>query len=458
MKKVAFHNLGCKVNSYEMDGILQMFQKEGYEIVDFAQKSDIYIINTCTVTNIADRKSRQMIHRAKALNPEGIVVAVGCYVQTDLEGALSDEAVDIAVGNNHKAELVDIVEKYTKERKKNSKDLKTLGNTTVSDLTAPVPYENISISSTSEHTRAFVKIQDGCNQFCSYCAIPLARGRVRSRKQEDILEELETLAKNGYREVVLTGIHLSSYGLTQNYNTFANSSGTNTELLNVIIAASKVDGIDRIRLGSLEPRLLTDEFVAGLSQIEKLCPHFHISLQSGCDEVLKRMNRHYDTKEYESKVELLRQTFEHPAITTDVIVGFPGETEEEFNITREYLNRINLYECHIFKYSRRSGTVADKMPGQLTEKVKQTRSSILIADSDKRKREYMEYYVGKNVRILPEEVQQFGNESMLTGYTKQYVKCAIRGDISKEHRGLEIEGCGDLTDGDVLYVKPCTFR
>ena len=351
MKKVAFHNLGCKVNSYELDGISQMFQNRGYEIVDFAQKADIYIINTCTVTNIADQKSRQMISRAKTKNPGAVVVAAGCYVQNDPDAATGNESVDIAVGNNHKAEIVDIVEEYIRSRDEGINPGKTLGGKTVSDLSVPCEYENIRISAPAGHTRAFMKIQDGCNQFCSYCAIPLARGRVRSRNLDDISDEAERLAQNGYKEIVLTGIHLSSYGLDGAYNVFAREHNTNTALLEAIERVSGVPGIERIRLGSLEPRLMTEEFTKELASNDKICPHFHLSLQSGSDTVLERMRRHYTTAEYEEKVGLIRDMFEHPAITTDVIVGFPGESAEEFEETRNFLDRVNLYECHVFKYS-----------------------------------------------------------------------------------------------------------
>lgn len=467
MKKVAFHNLGCKVNSYEIDGIMQMFQKRGYKIVDFAQKSDIYVINTCTVTNIADRKSRQMIHRAKAQNPEAVVVATGCYVQTDTDGAVNDECIDIAVGNNHKAEIVDIVEKYLEREEDRSSDnpgnvkdvwdKKTFGRTTVSDLTRPVEYENISIDSTAEHTRAFIKIQDGCNQFCSYCAIPLARGRVRSRNPEDIISEVFRLAGKGYKEVVLTGIHLSSYGLDENYNSFAARGKTNTKLLDVIENVNGIEGIERIRLGSLEPRLLTEEFTASLSKISKLCPHFHLSLQSGCDEVLKRMNRHYDTKEFKEKVRLLRRYFDHPAVTTDIIVGFPGESDEEFEITRQYLEEINLYECHIFKYSRRSGTVADKMQCQMPDAVKQARSRILIEDSQRRERDYAKYYCGKKVSVLLEDTENHEGEIFWVGYTPEYVKCCIKSSSDENLSGKSVQGYAKKYDAGVMYVDSCVF-
>ena len=417
MKKVAFHNLGCKVNSYELDGISQMFQKRGYEIVDFAQKADVYIVNTCTVTNIADRKSRQMLGRARAQNPDAVVVAAGCYVQSDPEKAAANENVDIVVGNNHKAEIVDIVENYLADRES--------GNMTVSDLKSDCTYEELPISRTSGNTRAYIKIQDGCDQFCSYCAIPLARGRVRSRKTDDIVEEARRLSANGYKEAVITGIHISSYGLDRAYNTFAKEGGTNTALLEVIEAVSSVDGIERVRLSSLEPRLVTEEFIDRLAHIDKICPHFHLSLQSGCDSVLKRMNRHYTTAEYEQKVALIRSRFEHPAITTDIIVGFPGETEEEFETTREFLQKINLYECHVFKYSRRRGTVADSMEGQLTDAVKSARSAILIRESQARKSDFMRWYLGKTAEVLTEDTEELGGEVFTVGYTPEYVKVSM---------------------------------
>ena len=415
MKKVAFHNLGCKVNSYELDGISQMFQKRGYEIVEFAQKADIYIVNTCTVTNIADRKSRQMLSRARHKNPDAIVVAAGCWVQNDPEAAAANENVDIIVGNNHKAEIVDIVENCIARRGENH---------IVSDLAKPCDYENLTISGTAGHTRAFMKIQDGCNQFCSYCAIPLARGRARSRDLKDIAEEAQRLAENGYKEIVVTGIHLSSYGL-DSYNTHADKGETNTALLDAVEAVAKTPGIERVRLGSLEPRLLTEDFVRRMASIKKLCPHFHISLQSGCNSVLKRMNRHYTAEEFEEKVALLRRSFEHPAITTDIIVGFPGESDEEFEETRTFLQKCDLYECHIFKYSRRRGTAADKMKGQLTDALKSKRSDILIQESEARKHWFMEYYRGKKVSILTEDTEVINGKKYTVGFSPEYVKVGI---------------------------------
>ena len=456
MKKVAFHNLGCKVNSYELDGIMQNFQKCGYEIVDFAQKADIYVVNTCTVTNIADRKSRQMLHKAKITNPDAVVIATGCYVQTDTVGAINDEAIDFVVGNNEKARLVDYVEEYLAHKEETNGEInisedKTLSGKTVDDLSRETEYENFCITDTNEHTRAYIKIQDGCNQFCSYCAIPLARGRVRSRDVEDIIEEIKGLAANGYREVVLTGIHLSSYGLDLSYNAFTqNQDADNDALLNVIESIAKIEGIDRIRLGSLEPRLITEGFVKRLTAVEKVCPHFHLSLQSGCDAVLERMNRRYTTDEYRRKVQLLRQYYEHPAITTDVIVGFPMESEDEFAITQQYLNDIDLYETHIFKFSRRRGTVADKMEGQLTDKIKSNRSTVLMADANRRKLLFIQYYIGREVEILTEDIETINGKDYRVGYTKEYVKCAV--DVSNIENCL-VSGIPDRVEDGILIVK-----
>ncbi|MBO4905084.1 MAG: tRNA (N(6)-L-threonylcarbamoyladenosine(37)-C(2))-methylthiotransferase MtaB [Lachnospiraceae bacterium] len=451
MKKVAFHNLGCKVNSYELDGISQMFQKRGYEIVEFAQKADIYIVNTCTVTNIADHKSRQMLNRAKAANPDAVVVAVGCYVQNDPDAAVANSSIDIAVGNDHKSQLVDIVEEYLENREK-TVDGKTLGGRTISDLTGDCKYEELSISRTSEHTRAFMKIQDGCNQFCSYCAIPLARGRARSRSRESIIEEAKRLADNGYKEVVITGIHLSSYGIEGNYNDFARKDSTNRELLSVIEDVASVDGIGRIRLGSLEPRLMTEEFVKTLASVDKVCPHFHLSLQSGSDSVLARMNRHYTTAEFTDRVNLIRSLYEHPAITTDIIVGFPTETEDEFEQTRRFLDEIDLYECHVFKYSRRRGTVADRMEGHLTDAVKTKRSAALIADSDRRKRDFASYYLGKEVNVLTEDTETAGGKEYTVGYTPEYVKAML--PVTQSGQITRIL-CFDKLCDTMLMGNPC---
>lgn len=425
-KTVALHNLGCKVNAYETEAMQQMMAEAGFEIVDFSKKADIYIINTCSVTNMADRKSRQMLHRAKKQNPEGIVVAVGCYVQTSEAEARKDEAVDIVIGNNKKHELVDILREYiakqsARQQGECGRGRKDMELETVLSIQNTREYENLSVTRQWEHTRAFIKVQDGCDQFCSYCIIPYARGRVRSRKTEDVLLEVNALAGHGCQEIVLTGIHLSSYG-----------KDTGEKLLVLIEEIAKVQGIKRIRLGSLEPRIVTEKFVRELSEVEKICPHFHLSLQSGCDATLERMNRKYTTAEYEESCIILRKYFEHPAITTDVIVGFPGESEEEFLQTKAYLERIHFYEMHVFKYSRRRGTKAADMREQIPEPVKAKRSENLIALGDKMSEEFREYYLGRETEALMEEPFRFQGETYYGGYTKEYVKTAVRAqdDIS----------------------------
>ena len=373
--KAALHNLGCKVNAYETEAMQQILEEAGYEIVPFSEYADVYVINTCSVTNMADRKSRQMLHRAKKQNPDAIVVGAGCYVQTKEAQALVDESIDIVIGNNKKHELVPLLREYEASHRKMA---------CVADINhEKQAYEELSLSRTAEHTRAFIKVQDGCNQFCTYCIIPFARGRVRSRELPDVLQEIRTLAKSGYREVVLTGIHLSSYGVDNGES-----------LLHLIEAVHELEGIERIRLGSLEPRIVTDAFAKRLSELPKICPHFHLSLQSGCDTVLSRMNRRYDTAEYEAGCALLRRYFEHPAITTDVIVGFPGETDEEFETTERYLERIHFYEMHIFQYSRREGTKAAAMPDQVPEAVKKERSEKLLALGHRMSEEFRRYYLG----------------------------------------------------------------
>lgn len=406
MKKAALHNLGCKVNAYETESMQQMLEAAGYEIVPFDQKADVYVINTCSVTNIADRKSRQMIHRAKKQNPASVVVAAGCYVQTSKEQAEADEAIDILIGNNKKHELPQMLEAFFAE--------KSGKKTEVVNIAEDKSYENLTVSRTAEHTRAFIKVQDGCNQFCSYCIIPYARGRVRSRELSDVLREVEALAKNGYREIVLTGIHLSSYGVDINEN-----------LLHLIQEVHQIEGIERIRLGSLEPKIVTEEFAQSLSQLPKVCPHFHLSLQSGCDATLKRMNRKYTCEEYALGCELLRKYFEHPAITTDVIVGFPGETEEEFEITREFLKKIEFFEIHIFKYSVRKGTKAAEMKEQVPEEIKAKRSDILFDDLVPMNHAFLEWYIGKEAEVLMEEKVTFSGKEYFLGHTKEYVKMAV---------------------------------
>lgn len=411
MKKAALHNLGCKVNAYETEAMQQILEQAGYEIVPFQEMADVYVINTCSVTNMADRKSRQMLHKAKKTNPDAIVIAAGCYVQTKEDEAALDESIDIVIGNNKKHMLLDAIEAYEKKRQGNEAEKV---NEVVDINHVKQDYEELHLEKTAEHTRAFLKVQDGCNQFCSYCIIPFARGRVRSRKAEDVLAEVERLAAHGYQEVVLTGIHLSSYGVD-----------TGDDLLHLIELVHGVEQIKRIRLGSLEPRIVTEDFVKRLSELEKICPHFHLSLQSGCDTVLKRMNRRYDTKEYEAGCALLRKYFSHPAITTDVIVGFPGETEEEFQMTREYLERIHFYEMHIFKYSKREGTKAAVMPDQVDEQEKTRRSAILLELEKKMSDQFRMDYVGKQVTVLLEEAMEWNGKTYFTGYTKEYVKVAV---------------------------------
>lgn len=437
MKSVAFHNLGCKVNSYELDVMQQILQEKGYRVVPFDQIADIYIINTCTVTNIADRKSRQMLHRAKQKNPEAVVVAVGCYVQTDKEGVVLDESIDLAVGNNRKKDIAQILEEFLRTREASEQKVseqnaagrqgdKTLGNTTILDLDKPCSYEEMTLSRTAEHTRAYIKIQDGCNQFCSYCVIPYARGRVRSRREEDILEEIRGLVAKGYKEIVLTGIHISSYGIDFEDGAYYRGESRLIDLVEHI--HDQVEGLLRIRLGSLEPRIITEKTAGRLGALPRLCPHFHLSLQSGCDETLKRMNRQYTTGEYLQGVQYLRQAFPHPAITTDVIVGFPGETEEEFAQTKAFLEQVGFFEMHIFKYSRRAGTRADKMPDQLTERVKAARSDELFALEAKQSEAFRRAYIGKQAEILWEDRREIEGKVYWLGHTGDYVKVALPAD------------------------------
>ncbi len=447
MKTVAFHNLGCKVNTYEIEMMQQNARKAGWEIVEFTQKADVYVINTCSVTNIADRKSRQMLHKAKKTNPEAIVVAVGCYAQTDTKGALSDEAVDLVIGNNHKEKLIDIINEYEKSHEKKA---------VVDDISSPIKYEDYSIDGSSERTRVDIKIQDGCDQFCTFCIIPFARGRIRSRDQRDVVDEIKRLADAGYKEIVLTGIHLSSYGLDlhdkrTSYNLVANEDYTNFDLIDVIKKVSDLDGIKRIRLGSLEPRVITRQFLESISAIDKVCPHFHLSLQSGCDETLKRMNRRYTANEYAAGVKLIREYYEHPAITTDIIVGFPGETEEEFQKTISFVESIDFYETHIFKYSRRHGTLADTMPGQLTEKVKAQRSDDLEKINKLHMKRFMSAVVGKKEEILTEEQTKIDNRTYTLGHTKNYIMMAVEGAYEKN---LIIEGTvTGFLQNDIMLLK-----
>ena len=418
MKNVALYNLGCKVNSYEMEVMRQSFEEKGYRIVPFGEKADIYIINTCTVTNIADRKSRQMLHRARQLNPDAVVVAAGCYVQTGLDAIKKDDSIDLAVGNNRKKDIVDLVETYLAEHQD-----KTLHGAAVLDISHTCEYEEMQLKRTAEHTRAYIKIQDGCNQFCSYCAIPYARGRVRSRRPEDILREIRGMVAAGYREVVLTGIHISSYGIDQGGDSRYNGS---SKLIDLTEQIHKTEGLERIRLGSLEPRIIREETAERLAAMPKLCPHFHLSLQSGCDATLKRMNRHYTAGQYYASVETLRKFFDNPAVTTDVIVGFPGETEEEFFETKEFLEKVHFYEMHVFKYSKRAGTAAAVMTDQIPEATKAQRSNVLLELSRRQSMEFRRHYIGREAEVLLEEVRETGGDTFLIGHTKDYVKVAVR--------------------------------
>lgn len=408
-KKVALHNLGCKVNAYEVEAMQQLLENAGYETVPFEEGADVYVINTCTVTNIADRKSRQMLHKAKKMNPDAIVVATGCYAQADTEKLKEDTAVDLILGNNQKTQIVEALEEYEKEHAKQVQ---------VIEINHTKEYEELSISSTAEHVRAYIKVQDGCNQFCTYCIIPFARGRVRSRKIEEVLSEVETLAAKGYKEVVLTGIHLSSYGVD-----FPKEE--RESLLSLIKAVSRVEGISRIRLGSLEPRIITEEFLEGIVKTGKVCPHFHLSLQSGCNKTLKNMNRRYSAQEYAEKCELIRKFYPSPALTTDVIVGFPQETEEDFEESYEFVKKIHFYETHIFKYSRRHGTKAASMDGQLTEAAKAQRSDRMLELHEIRAREYEEAMIGKKMELLLEEEIEIDGRPWYVGHSREYVRAVI---------------------------------
>ncbi|MDF2889180.1 MAG: MiaB-like tRNA modifying enzyme [Lacrimispora sp.] len=438
MRKAALHNLGCKVNSYETEAMQQLLENAGYEIVPFAEGADVYIINTCSVTNIADRKSRQMLHRAKKMNPGAVVVAAGCYVQAAGEELRKDEAVDLVIGNNKKTELISILEDYFSQNKETEEE-------TVIDISHTAEYENLSISRIGDHTRAFVKVQDGCNQFCSYCIIPYTRGRVRSRKPLEVVEEISRLAALGYEEAVLTGIHLSSYGMDF-------PAEERIDLLDLIIKVHEIPGIKRIRLGSLEPRIITEEFAATLAGMEKICPHFHLSLQSGCDATLKRMNRRYTSKEYLKGCELLRSSFKNPAITTDIIVGFPGETKEEFETTREYLKKLQFYEMHVFKYSVRNGTRAADMPDQIPESVKTQRSGELLSLEREMSLSYRKSHLGSQTEVLMEEEYEVAGKRYMIGHTREYIKAAV--PFEEGIKGTMVKGTlwKMLTD-EIIFLK-----
>lgn len=421
MLKVALHNLGCKVNAYETEAMAQKLEDAGYKIVPFNEKADVYIINTCSVTNMADRKSRQMLHKAKKMNEDAVVVAAGCYVQTATEKLLEDLSVDILIGNNKKKDIVLELQKYFDDNKYNKN---------VIDINATNEYEELELATVTEHTRAYIKIQDGCNQFCSYCIIPYARGRIRSREFDNIKQEVTELAQKGFKEIVLTGIHLSSYGNNEN------------KLIDVVEMIAGIEGVERIRLGSLEPNIVTEDFAKRLAKVDKICPHFHLSMQSGCDNTLKRMNRHYTSDEYFEKCELLRKYFDNPAFTTDVIVGFPGETQEDYEISREFVKKVRFSELHVFKYSKRDGTVAAKMENQIPEPVKTERSEDLIKVGENLTMEYRRKFIGKKVSVLFEEIINVAGENYWVGHTKEYIKVIMKSDkdISGDIKNVSLIG------------------
>ncbi len=440
MKKAALHNLGCKVNAYETEAMQEQLSRHGYEIVSFQEKADVYIINTCTVTNMADRKSRQMLHRARKMNPEAVIVACGCYVQA--KGKNADECADIIIGNNRKKDLIDILEAYEKTvsgtdkiLEENRDEVKATGKMSgksicqeLLDINHTAEYEDLYLTQTAEHTRAYVKVQDGCNQFCTYCIIPYVRGRVRSRRRDSIISEVARLSDNGYKEIVLTGIHLSSYGI---------DSGDS--LLGLIQAVHEITGIERIRLGSLEPRIITEEFTGAIAKLPKICPHFHLSLQSGCDATLKRMNRRYTAEEYYEKCLILRKYFDYPALTTDVIVGFPGETEEEFVQSKAFIDKVGFYETHIFKYSKRAGTKAAAMPDQVPEEIKTVRSNELLKLGQKKQTAYEEALIGTSKEVLIEEEIWHDGEKYQIGHTREYVKIGQKMSENKVNQIVNVE-------------------
>lgn len=440
-KTAAFLSLGCKVNSYETEAMRESFISAGYEIVDFKELADVYVINTCTVTNIADRKSRQMLHQAKRRNPEAIIAAVGCYVQAAEEALLEDSSVDIVVGNNKKSDIVSLVERYQESR--NKEEL-------VADINQEREYENLMVSSTMDKTRAFIKIQDGCNRFCSYCIIPYVRGRVRSREAKDILAEIKELAAKGYKEFVLTGIHISSYGTDK--MTAEDKENGRIPLAELIVEVSKIEGIERIRLGSLEPRIITEPFVKVIASIKQFCPHFHLSLQSGSNSVLKRMNCKYSADEYYEKVLLLKQYFTDPAFTTDVIVGFPGETEEEFQETVDFVKKIGFSQIHVFKYSKREGTVAANMPEQIPEDKKTKRSNILIEVASAMSKEYKDLFMGRIEKVLIEEETTIGDKKYQIGHNERYLKLAIANEKDLTNTIIDVKILNALTD-EILYCE-----
>lgn len=449
-KRAAFHNLGCKVNEYETEAMRQILEDAGYRIVPFEDKADLYIVNTCAVTGVADRKSRQMLHKARQMNPSAIVAAAGCYAEEAKEKLLDDPAVDLVIGNNEKAQLLKILKDY--EADTGNRDF-------VPGIVSAKTFDKLSIKSTPDRTRAFVKIQDGCNQFCSYCLIPYVRGRVRSRNPLSVTEEVRSLVKNGTREIVLSGIHISSYGLDfdhpgQNIQTpYASEEKTNEHLLALIRSVADIEGVRRIRLGSLEPGIITEQFAAELAGIPTLCPQFHLSMQSGCDATLKRMNRRYTKEEFALKCEILRRAFPYPAITTDIITGFPGETEKEFRETLQFVEAIHFSKTHIFKYSRRKGTAAYDMPDQVTDALKSARSRALMAIDRQNKQKYAEHLGLYTVEVLFEDMVTRAGITYWQGFTREYVPAIM---ASEKNLANEIRICKilDVTqDGDVLCAE-----
>lgn len=448
-KKVAFLTLGCKVNSYETEAMEQLFEDAHALLTSFDDTADIYIVNTCSVTNIADRKSRQMLHKAKKKNADSIVIAVGCYVQAAKEELLQDSAVDLVIGNNRKKDIVEIVNRFYSDQ--DAYDVKETSS--IIDIAEDGFYEELHINSIKEKTRAYIKIQDGCNQFCSYCIIPYTRGRIRSRKQEDVVAEVKRLVEKGFKEIVLTGIHISSYGfdaksIKEQAQLLAEDNSM--PLLELIQELNDIKGLERIRFGSLEPRIITENFIKTLAGMEKVCPHFHLSLQSGCDETLKRMNRKYSCEQYYSGCELIRRYFDKPAITTDVIVGFPQESEEEFDATKAFLEKVSFAQMHIFQYSKRKGTQAERMEGQVPEEMKRRRSEILLDLNRKLRKEYLESFLSKEEEILTEEVITIDGKVYMTGHNKRYVKFVFLDNGTSSNTLKKVKTVGFLGDDIML--------
>ena len=423
MKTVAFITLGCKVNQYETNAMTQQFIEKGYKIVEHTEKADIYIVNTCTVTNMSDRKSRQMLRRVKELNKEAIIVACGCYAQVAKEELEKIEEINLVLGNNEKKDIVEYVETYIKSKNTEKQTIPKVQTEDVMNQKEFVEFGDITFT---EKTRAVIKIQDGCDRFCSYCIIPYARGRVRSRKPEHILSEIQKIAKEGIKEVVITGIHIASYGkdFKQEYR-----------LIDLLEEMNEIEGIERIRLGSIEPLLITEEFVYRLEKLSKVCHQFHLSLQSGCDETLKRMNRRYTTEEFKDITKLLRKTFEDAILTTDIIVGFPGESEEEFEKTYTFLKEIKFYKMHVFKYSPRKGTKAAVMPNQIDGNKKEERSKRLIELSNKNEKAYNQQYIGKEVEVLFEEEK----DGVWQGHTKNYILAHYKTEENMENKMIKLQ-------------------